>query len=255
MKKLTKSGKRRLGKHAFLTDVLIDFWAYLAFVLVVIVFATLFKWSAEASKQAIEDTKDVTYGNYMTEVYLRTPLNVGTAKMSMAELIAFYDYNQTLEKGIDKSYAEVAASPIEFFYGKDNQMKEAFRQITADFISKNFDQSKCYAFMVHGNSFDYVVVGKNCLLTTVIPFYSILSNYNVPKEAYVTYLPSVDPRSKPIEVYCVYDLARLLKLYAPQGYSDIKTFMTLARVAVCSPIPPFVGLNAVACVKLASMEI
>jgi hypothetical protein len=231
MSRIRKFGKCRAspGKKAFITDVIVDFWAYITFVLVVIVFAILYKYAAEAKLQAVEDVKDVAYGNYLAQVYLRTPLNVGTEKMTVAELIALYDYNQTLERrgsppeDIEDSvfYDEVA----HFFddsIGDDNPMRSALHSITRDFVDKNFDNDRCFLFTIKGSGFEYQESSAQCISLDVFFLGPIgaaritdLMDHlpSLPNASIQTYVASVDPRAKPIIIYSIYDMERLVQIY------------------------------------------
>ncbi|MFC1742289.1 hypothetical protein ACFL3V_07175 [Nanoarchaeota archaeon] len=219
-----RDAHRRLGKKAFITDVLVDFWSYILFVLVVIVFAVVYKYSAEAKLQQIEDVKDVTYGNYLAQVYLRTPLDVGNTKMDMAELIALYDYNQSLEKEKDRSYAQFWEDKFYWVMGKKNPMLEAIDTITADFVDKNFDEDRCFVFSIRGNAFETVRRSHACPgARTFSTYYLFIILPGIPNSTYVTYIAPVDPRDKPIAIYSIYDIERLLSLYAPDEYFDMDT--------------------------------
>lgn len=212
-----------MGKKAFIAGALVDFfWAPLLFVLVVIIFYMLFSAVTEAKLQEIEDSKDVAYGNYLAQVYLRKPLSVGGQELTMAELIALYDYNQSLEQKKEKSYAEIVRDKYRMFFGKDNPMRKALIQFTEEYVDKNFDTKKCYMFGVHGNAIDYSYIGGNCPSTKAFSTkYLIDQMKNVPVSAYATYVAPVDPRESPIVLLSVYDIERLLALYSEDRYFDL----------------------------------
>ena len=71
--------KLNRSKKAFISDALVDIWSYIMFVLIVIVFAIIYKYASSEKTQALENIYDVTYGNYLAQVYLRTPVVVGNA--------------------------------------------------------------------------------------------------------------------------------------------------------------------------------
>jgi hypothetical protein len=233
--------KRRTGKKAFITDVIVDFWAYIMFVLVVIVFAILYNYAKEAKLQAIEDVKDVTYGNYLAQVYLRTPVDVAGQKMTMAELIALYDYNQTAERrGESREDVELAETrsdiaevvskvdvsaalrhAFEDYVGTGNPMRSAIVDITNDFLEKNYDGDRCFFFAIRGNGFEYQRFNAPCVRLGVIGGFfgavrvDILLRHlpSLPNSSVQTYVASVDPTVRPIVVYSVYDMGRLADIY------------------------------------------
>jgi hypothetical protein len=239
--------KWKKQKKAFIADAFVDLWAYIMFVLVVIVFAILFKYMSSAKTEALENLYDITYGNYLAQVYLRTPVIVGNARMTVAELISMYDYNQTLEPdegklpegiffnlfdwSVDLTGQRDASS--DFFFGRENDLWRGIKTITDDFVRKNFDSNKCYVFSIKAESFEYakgndarkcqvfkgfrgfwqraefVNLGRIALQT--------VGDKGIPPEAYLTYLPSIDPRKKPIEVVSIYDVSKMFSLEERQG--------------------------------------
>lgn len=213
---------RRIRKKAFLAGALVDVWAILLFVVVIIVFAVLYKWSAETSMQRLQDKKDVTYGNYLSQVYLRTPLSVAGKEMTVAELIALYDYNQTLEREKDRSYAETVRDGVQYIFGKRNPMQEALIELTDEFVEENFDRRKCSVFSIYGNAFEYVRRGASCPGAQAFSLNYLFRQIDwVPEEAYKTYVATVDPRDEPIIIYSIYDFERVLSVYSPDPYFDM----------------------------------
>ncbi len=220
---------RNFGKRAFISDALVDIWAIIIFVIVIIVFFVIYRWSAEAAMQQIQDKQDVIYGNYLAQVYLRTPLSVAGRDMTMAELIALYDYNQTLERmqADEASFAEwaedvITDNPLVNFIGLGNPMRTAIIDLTEEFVEQNFDSDRCFFFSIHGNSFDYTQRNLVCSASIGFsPHYLFSQLRDVPKEAYATYIAPVDPRDGPIILYSIYDFERLLSVYSPDPYFDM----------------------------------
>jgi hypothetical protein len=250
----TRKMKKRpkLGKKAFIASFIVDFWAYLAFVLVVIVFALIFKLATANQTRALEDAQDIIYGNYISNVYLRTPVLVGGERITMAELISMYDYNQTLEKEkakaeeVGKSRIEIFIEDVFFFYGqKDNPMWRGIATITEEFIkdsldarrskgiAKYFGSGRCYVLAIKGNGFEYSRFGSFCPTKKPFSIATILPQIGVPEESFITYLPSVDPREDPIEVYVIYDLARLVDIYASEKYQSMSYWQRRSTAAFC----------------------
>ncbi|MBW2971471.1 hypothetical protein KY359_00400 [Candidatus Woesearchaeota archaeon] len=212
----------RFGKKAFITDVIVDFWAYIVFTLVIIVFAILYVYTAKAKTQELQDARDITYGNYLAQVYLRKPITVGGAQMTMAELIALYDYNQTLE--LQRELEEdrgIFESMTAFFQGTQNPMRDAIMEITDAFVRVNFEGGRCYVFAVHGNAFNYLRFGDNCLKWRDRGFFLhpephlLLERMpELPNSSYINYISPIDPRNDPILIYSIYDMDRLIDVYA-----------------------------------------
>jgi hypothetical protein len=209
--------KRKLGRKAFISDIIVDIWAIIIFVVVIIIFYLIFKASATAREQTLRDKQDIVYGNYLAQVYMRTPLSIGSQKLTMGELIAIYDYNQSLEKIRSKSFAESAESLL-----TSNPMRKAIVDFTDDFVGKNFDSKRCYLFAIHSKNFDYVLPGMNCVSAMGAGFaaggWATLNEQlkYVPNATYVTYLATVDPRGDPIMIYSIYDFERTVALYVPK---------------------------------------
>jgi len=209
--------KRRFGKRAFISDILVDIWAIIIFVLVILIFYLIFKQSEVSRRQTLQDKQDIVYGNYLAQVYLRTPLTIGTQKLTIGELIALYDYNQSMEKNRTKSFAESAESLL-----SSNPMKKAIVDFTDDFVGKNFDSNRCFIFIIKSKNIDIFKAGTYCdaTLYSMQGMNSWTQMYDnlkgVPNATYVTYLATVDPRGDPITIWSVYDLERTLALYPPK---------------------------------------
>jgi hypothetical protein len=238
---------RKAGKKAFIAGALVDIWAIVVLVIVIVIFWFIYKAGAEARIQHLQDKKDIVYGNYLAQVYLRTPLLVAGEPMTVAELIAMYDYNQTLERAQEdrEDFAEAFVNePRRFFAGTDNPMREAIIQITDDFVDANFDEKKCFMFSIHGNSFDYNRGSEACPGARGFGMHYLFSQMPwVPNATYVTYLSPIDPRAKPISVYSVYDFERLLSIYAPDKYFDMDEARRVAIAFMCNSDPLSAAFN------------
>ncbi|MFH1063791.1 MAG: hypothetical protein V1729_01785 [Candidatus Woesearchaeota archaeon] len=222
-----------MNKKAFISDSIVDIWAIVLFVLIVITFAILFKFDATAREMSIQDRKDVSYGNYFSQVYLRKPVLVGTEQMSMAELIAFYDYNQTQEKqkDIDQTIKDV------FFYGISNSLWEVLEPSIDNFTKNSFDKDRCWVFSILGNGFEYAKFGNCPLMSNAFSISRAMEQFGVPKDAFVTHIASVDPREAPIEVYSVYDVKRMIDLYAPDSYTNMDDWVKTLVLNDCVAFP------------------
>ena len=142
--------KKRTGKKAFIASALVDFWAYIMLVVIIIVFAIIYKITAEVKLNSLESVRDISYGNYLAHVYLRSPITIADKEMPMAELIALYDYNQTLEKQQGRSFDEldIISRPEEYLAAVENPMREAILEITERFVSENFPEGGDYIFIM-----------------------------------------------------------------------------------------------------------
>jgi len=231
--------RKTIGKKGFISDPVVDIWAIIIFVIVIIVFALIYKNSATEKMEILQDKRDVTYGNYIAQVYLQKPIKIGDEKMTMAELISFYDYNQSIEAKNSPGILNKVGTFL-----KGNLMEEFLGEETDMFVKNNMDSEGCYVFAIKGNSFEKGHVGTKCEAVTdsfinkvvehvalaiptplspflysfsdEITFYFALEPYlkKIPKETYVTYIAPIDPRSKPIELHVIYDLERLLSVYS-----------------------------------------
>jgi hypothetical protein len=75
------------NKKAMVTTVLVDFWAIVAFILVILLFYFLIKASVDNGKEQMQIRSTEISANAMLESYLRTPVNVNGNEMQMSELI------------------------------------------------------------------------------------------------------------------------------------------------------------------------
>ena len=182
----------RRGKKAFITSAIVDMWAYIMFVVVVIVFALIYKWTAEGHLEELESVQDISYGNYLTHVYLRTPVEIGGTEMTMAELIAIHDYSRS-----------VLEDP-----GAPDPVGDDIRRFTDDFVDKNFPEDNSFVFIIRGSAFEYAKNGKG--ISDSLSVLDAISTADVSVNHYVTYIPSVDPTRRPIEIYCFYDLYKFM---------------------------------------------
>lgn len=205
--KIQGSG-RRMAKRAFIASALVDIWAYIMFVLVIIIFSLVYKWTAEGHLEELESVRDVSYGNYMAHIYLRSPVDVGGTEMTMAELLALFDYNRTLalEQGLSCEYRPFDEYQ---YYCMDGVMGETIVDITNSFMDENLEDTE-HIFIINGTGFTYMNAGVFGLGDPRAVISALLS-VDIPKENYVTYIPSVDPSGDPVEVYFFYDFPRFIK--------------------------------------------
>jgi hypothetical protein len=209
----TRRFRKQKAKKAFITSAIVDIWAYIMFVLVVIVFSLIYKWTATAHLEQLEGIKDLSYGNYLAHIYLRSPIDVAGTEMTMAELLALYDYNMTLEKAAGRT-CEFRPYDKYFYYCMDGPMGKTIVDITNSFMDDNLKDTH-HIFIIKGSGFTYMNTGTFQLAGAQSLIDALLS-MQIPKENYVTYVPSVDPTQPPIEIYFFYDFPRFLKSLAPE---------------------------------------
>lgn len=232
------------SKKGFIASILVDFWAVIMFVLVVVIFAFLYKWTSKKAEEKLSVVHGTMWNNYLAELYLRTPLQIRDVEMTMAELIALYDYNQTnmrflkLKDKKEKNWYEklfLEANEVlegnTARIGDDNPLWQGLDKLTTGFIEDNFDAyNTCWLFGIEGNGFKFLKHGSGSKCKKYADTYiemgvwSASAGYkvtyeqlfgllkNVPVEAYTTYVPPIDPTWKPIKVYIVYDIEKTLKL-------------------------------------------
>jgi hypothetical protein len=210
------------SRKAFIGSALVDIWSYILFAIIILVFALIFKYGAESKLQALTDNTNIIYGNYMAQVYLRIPVKVGGENLTMAELIAIYDYNQSSDpdpEDCEDTPGWSLNGDIEFC-GKKNAMSNAIIDITDDFVKTNFPK-ECFIFEIYGNSFYYVNYNKHCSLSLAwdkgfsFSHDSMAAAFgdDVPDHLFKTHAPQVDPRQETILVVSVYDIETMLRTF------------------------------------------
>ena len=244
----TMRKRKKLGKKAFIFRIVVDILAIVLFAIILIVFGLFYAYTAKTKMQNIQGKRDMVYGNYLSQVYLRTPISVAGQDMTVADLIALYDYNQSLEAKRNKSYAEIVDNGYDMLIGsiEPNPMKTAIMSITDDFVDENFNKDKCYAFGVKGNSFEYNRRSGNCPTGEGFSVYYLLRYLQyVPNETYVTYIAPVDPRDSPVVVTSVYDLERVIKMYSKNEYFTMSDYTRIVFIAMCRN--PVLAVNLPGC--------
>lgn len=178
-------GARKLSKKGFITDAIVDFYSYIVFVIVIIVFAILFKLSHDAKTQRLKDIQGVNDANFLVQVLLREPIMLGGEKMTYADLLALYDNNQSKARKIaaqeaaKRSTAEAVVDalvspytvPFELagaiLFGEENEYYTNIDSLTSTFLKINVEENpkysdKCYYFIVRAPSFMYTKVSEKC---------------------------------------------------------------------------------------------
>ncbi|NQU79772.1 hypothetical protein HQ545_08455 [Candidatus Woesearchaeota archaeon] len=230
----TNKRRTKFGKKAFIAGAIVDVWSLIMFVIVIMAFAVLYKWDSVARENQLDDKSDIIYGNYLAQVYLRTPIDVAGEKMSMADLIALYNHNQSLEGAAEEGFASIFRQGRTFFVGSRNPMFNFIEKETEKYVEANFDQSKCYAFAIHGNTFDYNLFGGSCPSGVSFSVHYLLHEMeNVPDGVYLTNIATVDPGAEPIILYSVYDIERLLEMYSDDPFFDLEAAQRRSIATLC----------------------
>lgn len=206
---------RMLASKKSIAEIIVDFWATVAFAVVIVVFYLIYTFGASARLQSITDQHNVIYGNYLAQVYLRMPVSVAGQQMTMAELLAIYDYNQRLKLDAEGT----ADEDIDELSEGDDPLGNAIISITDKFVADNFPE-ECYAFELYGDGFYYELYDHKCgiafdfmnRMVTHESMQEVLRGADFP-EGFVTYVPQVDPRKETIMLFSVYDIASFANIY------------------------------------------
>ncbi|MFQ5474349.1 MAG: hypothetical protein ACE5DM_00800, partial [Candidatus Nanoarchaeia archaeon] len=83
------------SKKAFVGGAIVDFYAYLMFFLIIVLFYIIFKLTAEVHNERMAGSGDILAGNIYSSAYLKHPVYVEQDKLtvSMADLIRLADEN------------------------------------------------------------------------------------------------------------------------------------------------------------------
>ncbi|MBI5398106.1 hypothetical protein HZB03_01460 [Candidatus Woesearchaeota archaeon] len=186
------SRSNSLSKKGFITDVVVDFYAYIVFVLVIIIFAVIFKLGADAKKQRLQDVQGVNDGNFMMQVLLRQQIDAGSQKLTYADLLVLYDNNQSKALALKEKQSAATAKALPYaaavtaaaaplalpivapamigssiLFGEENVYYKNIDTLTTDFLKINVDtnpryEDKCYYLIIRGTSFMYSKVSDRC---------------------------------------------------------------------------------------------
>lgn len=109
------ANKKINGRKGAISSVIVDFGAYVAFVLVIIIFYALFTYQAkDVSENKITGFKsDSKYGSYFT-AYLNTPYTLNNEKITIGEMITLY-YNEKDASKKEEYYEKIVKKTKDIF--------------------------------------------------------------------------------------------------------------------------------------------
>ena len=231
-----------MNKKAFIASWPVDFWAYILFVVIIVVFAILFKLQDAAMQNQLTGIQSITDGNYLAQLYLRTPLAADNLPedFTIADFIIYYDYNVSVEKSLNTPI-DLLWSGVKFIYGIQDVNYRTIVALTDDFIKDNMDKKACYLFGITGNDFEYSVIGPECS-SIAISISSLFGVHNsIPEESYSTYIPPLDPTKQNIKIVVVQDLKSLLSTYAADTFSTVSDVAKVIQIISCQQNPLSAG--------------
>jgi len=91
------------NKKAMISTPLVDFWAIVAFILIILLFYFIINASIENGSATMLIRANEISANAMLDSYLRTPVSVNGKEMQMSELIIESNYNQDYTKLSEES--------------------------------------------------------------------------------------------------------------------------------------------------------
>ena len=242
IKKMKKTKLQR-NKKAFIASLIADFWSYLLFVVIIIVFAILFRLQDASKEDQLTGVQSITDGNYLAQTYLRMPL---TAKglpddFTVGDFIIYYDHNVTEEKKRRGEILQFIWDGLSFISGIKDSNYYTLDKITKEYIKNNFDDNTCYLFGIIGNDFEYTRTGDYCKTSFSIVGSMLFDYYSgIPTETYATHLPPMNPNQKLITVVVISDLSRLLRQYGGESYGGLDEAAKTTQLLMCisNPLTP-----------------
>jgi hypothetical protein len=127
------------GKKAFVGGAIVDFYAYLMFFLIIVLFYIIFKLTAEAHNERMSGSGDILAGNIYMKAYLSHPVHLDNDEMTvpMADLIRLADENP-------------------------DRYEDIFEEKTEDFMDKTFPNDLCFFFKIKGQDLEYESAESGC---------------------------------------------------------------------------------------------
>ena len=212
-----------MNKKGFIASALVDFYAYLVFI--VIIFFLLFKYAADAKQQSISSSSDILAGNTYLDAYLKSPVDVDGVEMTFGELIAIVDHARSdlvipeggihlipLERG-GRRYSDILSEQTEAFFSDIMESDMCLRLvIVGEHTEEEFSSTPCYAELVN----------KGLLLLPQVQIFDLLGGQvserykldpNVDPSRFYVSVPPLVPGEKPVRVAFFYDLGSLSKTF------------------------------------------
>lgn len=105
------------GKKGGVSTILLDIWAYVAFVLVVLIFYALFSFMSNSAKEHKITELETSSKSYLNLInYLRTPVVVDNKATNMAELIRLWNIQQDKYKDVLEKTSVNILNGMEYDY-------------------------------------------------------------------------------------------------------------------------------------------
>ncbi|MBT7903498.1 hypothetical protein HN587_06565 [Candidatus Woesearchaeota archaeon] len=205
-KSVNKNRKKILkNKKGFIASAIVDLYAYIVFVLVVLVFYFIFKWSADADIVKYEAYTLNNQGNYLVSVYLKLPVDVVSqdTQLTMGELMLLAE-------------------------GDSDKYKPELISQTNIFLQKFANKDRCYIFFIETANWKHLDYPTKCnqffyaygsnpseLNNRIIRF---LDTKKFPHEQYQTLIPSLNYEGDAIDVRFYYISESVYDFY---GFKDL----------------------------------
>ena len=103
-------------KKGAVSSAISDFWAYVLFVFVIIIFYAFFTYQASGEKNKIESTHTKISNDLELLNYLRTPVTVENKEIDVAELLRLWSLEPDKYEDIFKKYSTDILNNFEYEY-------------------------------------------------------------------------------------------------------------------------------------------
>ena len=142
----------------FIASTLVDFYAYLVFVVIVVIFFLLFSFAADEKQQSLSSSSDILIGNTYLTVYLRSPVEVDGVEMTFGELIAIVDHARS---GLTIPEGGIHLIPVE---RGGRKYSDILTERTEAFFSDIMDTDKCLRLVIAGENLgdDFIFSSTPC---------------------------------------------------------------------------------------------
>ncbi|MFC1753075.1 hypothetical protein ACFL96_06730 [Thermoproteota archaeon] len=209
-----------MGKKAFIAGAIVDLYAYLMFLVVIIVFYLIFKITAAQHTEEMRGTNDLIAGNVFAAAYLRMPVEVEGHQMKMADLIMLADEeasNWSLADEMLKVGAPVLLSPIVAGVFIEGYYLSLFKARTEWYWETTFPDNLCFYFKIKGRNdgenLDHRVAQSGCTwLWTDDDMTTWIGNSKIPMHRFKTMIPAFK-EGEMITIYLFYDIETLRNAY------------------------------------------
>ena len=218
--KLRKNLKRKVGKKAFIAGSLVDLYAYLIFVLLIIIFYIIFKVRGMMAEEELRGSADMVVGNFYTSAYLRMPVDVEGHDMTMADLIRLADAEVADRSDIEQIFRTRSSAGVLLSELTDTY-SGLFVEQTEWYWQTTFPDDVCFYFMIkgrdNGTHLTYRAAESSCVFDLSDGDMMLwVENSLIPIERFRTLIPSFDPGNR-IEVQLFYDVETLQGAYGARN--------------------------------------